>query len=266
MRALYVPNTPTLLDVKLRPDGFPEHPATIQALSTIGDAWQALNLDAIVVITPHFFSQDFIPFIADEHITQIYDLDGFPESFYGIPYPAVGATDLAQRLSSMAVQQMVPLHAVKSWGLDHGAWTPLSRLFPTAPCPLLPIGTGWRVSDAMHQKAGQLISAASTDLKIGVIATGSLYHRLDLWTGTDRMMPKTASKSLDHILTALRQGDFTSAFQIDTQDFAQLAPEGGFKPLALLAGTLEGLQPQVHDWAEESEFGAVSLSTIEFIV
>lgn len=265
VRGLFVPNTPTLLDVTPRPDGFPAHSLTISALASIGSNWQALDLDAIAVISPHFFSHDVIPFTGAATIPQIYDLDGFPETFYAIRYPAIGAEDLAHELQAQADDQRIPLKSVQGWGLDHGAWAPLSRMFATPPCPILAIGHGWKVTLDTHQKAGNLLAEAARHLRLGVIATGSLYHRLDRWTGHEQPVPKLADHAFHILLNLLLKGEFTAALQLDSHLTKELAPEGDLKMLAILIGALTNVICEIHDWAEESEFGAVSLSTLEFI-
>lgn len=266
VRGLYVPNTPTLLDVTPRPEGFPVHSLTVNSLAAIGTHWQTLHLDAIAVVSPHFFSHNIIPFTGEASIPQIYDLDRFPETFYAIRYPTIGAEELARELQIQADNHQIPLQSVHGWGLDHGAWAPLSRMFPIPPCPILAIGHGWRVTLDTHQMAGRILAQAGIHLRLGVIATGSLYHRLDRWAGHEQPMPKSAEHAFNTLLNFLLKGDFSAALHLDAHLTKELAPEGDLKTLAVLVGALTPKALlEIHDWAEESEFGAVSLSTLEFI-
>lgn len=74
---------------------------------------------------------------ATETVPLVYDFGGFPQRFYQVTYPAPGAPDLAR-----AVEGLMPdtSHVERTnRGLDHGAYVPLTVMYPDADIPVLQI-------------------------------------------------------------------------------------------------------------------------------
>jgi 4,5-DOPA dioxygenase extradiol len=66
----------------------------------------------------------------------VYDFGGFPERFYRMTYTTPAATELARRVSSL-MPDTEPVHQHASRGLDHGAWVPLTVMYPLGDVPVL---------------------------------------------------------------------------------------------------------------------------------
>jgi 4,5-DOPA dioxygenase extradiol len=72
---------------------------------------------------------------ATETVPLVYDFGGFPQRYYEATYAAPGAPELADR-----VQALLPATtsvARTDRGLDHGAYVPLSVMYPDADVPVL---------------------------------------------------------------------------------------------------------------------------------
>ena len=65
----------------------------------------------------------------------IHDFGGFPPELYAMEYAAPGSPDLA-RLTQATVQQ-TQVRLDQDWGLDHGTWSVLCRMFPAADIPIV---------------------------------------------------------------------------------------------------------------------------------
>ena len=61
----------------------------------------------------------------------IHDFFGFPELLYEVQYPASGSPDLAKEIAEIITKTKV------GWGLDHGCWVVLKRMFPNADVPVV---------------------------------------------------------------------------------------------------------------------------------
>jgi len=109
----------------------------------------------------------------------------------------------------------------------------------------------------------EAIRAAAGDTPIGLVATGSLIHRLDLWSRPGSVLPERAQVFLAAAHRALESGAWEELWEVDGQAMRAAAPEGGRFPLAVMRGALPCFSGKV--LAEELEFGAVSLSTVELI-
>ncbi|MDQ1714078.1 MAG: dioxygenase extradiol [Frankiaceae bacterium] len=66
----------------------------------------------------------------------VYDFGGFPERFYRMTYPTPDATAFAARVAAVLPStESVHIHPTR--GLDHGAWVPLTVMYPDADIPVL---------------------------------------------------------------------------------------------------------------------------------
>ncbi len=87
---------------------------------------------AIVCMSAHWLTKgSFITSTLKPKI--IYDFYGFPEKLYHVSYPASGNPELATKINSLNPQ----IDIDKKWGLDHGSWSFLKRMFPDANIPVL---------------------------------------------------------------------------------------------------------------------------------
>src|SRR5262249_35841372 len=67
-----------------------------------------------------------------------YDVWGFPERYYRASYPAPGAPGLAAQIRSL-LSGTEQVTEVPDRGLDHGAYVPLTVMYPEADIPVLQI-------------------------------------------------------------------------------------------------------------------------------
>jgi 4,5-DOPA dioxygenase extradiol len=68
----------------------------------------------------------------------IYDFGGFPAKYYNQQYAAPGAPELADRVEAL-VSGTNPVARAPQRGLDHGAYVPLTVMYPEADVPVLQI-------------------------------------------------------------------------------------------------------------------------------
>lgn len=261
--AWYVPNTPTLI---VQPDwdlpAFPFRPVTRAALERAGATTRSRNPDTIVVVSPHFQARRLLPVVVAERPAQIYDFEGFPAHFYGVRYEPPGDPNLADAIVAEGQAAGLPVtRVVSEWGLDHGAWAPLCRMFPDAALPVVPVGLGAGVPDADHEALGAAIARASGTRRVAVVATGSLLHRLDLWDGEERPLEPARAAALRAAEAALTSGRWEALWSLPAEVWKELAPEGGVRPLRVLAGAV-GNAYAATLLSSEHEYGAASLSVV----
>ncbi len=60
----------------------------------------------------------------------MYDFGGFPRRFYEVTYRSPGAPDLARQVAALMPDDE-PVHHQPDRGLDHGAYVPLTVMYPT---------------------------------------------------------------------------------------------------------------------------------------
>ncbi len=72
---------------------------------------------------------------ATETVPLVYDFGGFPRRFYEVTYPAPGAPDLADQVAALMPDGQEVVRTQR--GLDHGAYVPLTVMYPDADVPVL---------------------------------------------------------------------------------------------------------------------------------
>lgn len=94
--------------------------------------------EAVVVVSAHWVSGS-IGITAAESPTTIHDFGGFPDALYDIRYPAPGNPALAAEIETLLLAEGLGAHRDGTHGLDHGAWVPLSVMYPGADIPVVQV-------------------------------------------------------------------------------------------------------------------------------
>lgn len=113
----------------------------------------------------------------------IHDFYGFPDALSTAQYPAPGSPDLA-RLARDTVQATT-VQLDTDWGLDHGAWSVLGRMFPQANVPVVQLSLARSQSPEFHYRLGRELRPLRRK-GVLVIASGNLVHNLRQVVWEDR--------------------------------------------------------------------------------
>lgn len=121
--ALFISHgAPTLVDDRL-------WPTQLRALA--GDLPRPRQ---ILIVSAHWEAAPLM-LGATETVPLTYDFFGFPARYYEATYPAPGAPDLADRIAKLMPDSEQVVRTDR--GLDHGAYVPLSVMYPDADIPVL---------------------------------------------------------------------------------------------------------------------------------
>jgi 4,5-DOPA dioxygenase extradiol len=91
---------------------------------------------AILIVSAHWESAPLMLSASGPNIGLVYDFGGFAERYYRMTYQTPDASALARRIAAM-MPDTEPVHQHPSRGLDHGAWVPLTIMYPEADIPVL---------------------------------------------------------------------------------------------------------------------------------
>jgi 4,5-DOPA dioxygenase extradiol len=89
---------------------------------------------AILIVSAHWESAPVS--LSASGVELVYDFGGFAPKYYAMRYDTPDATALAQRIAAM-MPDTERLHQHSTRGLDHGAWVPLTIMYPEADIPVL---------------------------------------------------------------------------------------------------------------------------------
>jgi 4,5-DOPA dioxygenase extradiol len=130
--------------------------------------------NAIIVVSAHWLTRGtFIQ--ASAKPKMIYDFGGFPPELSMVQYPAPGHPDMAKETS----QLLNSAFTTEEWGLDHGAWSVLKHLFPSADIPVFQMSIDWGKSMDYHFQLAQKLQKLR-EKGVLIIGSGNIVHNLEL--------------------------------------------------------------------------------------
>jgi len=141
--------------------------------------WEAMGKElplpkAILVISAHWLTRG-THVTAMEHPATIHDFGGFPQELFEVQYPAPGDPLLAAETKELIKSTNVGLN--HDWGLDHGAWSVVKRMYPDASIPVIQLSIDYDQPAAYHYElAKQLASLRKKGILI--IGSGNIIHNL----------------------------------------------------------------------------------------
>jgi len=162
---------------------------------------------AILIISAHWVTEGTFVHISGNPKT-IHDFWGFPETLSTFSYPAPGAPQYAH-----AVRGLVSDTEVRSdtdWGLDHGAWVPLARMFPEANIPVFQMSMDSARTNEQHYALAKELSSLR-EKGVLIIGSGNIVHNLGMidWT-TDAQPLPFATEFDEKVKELINSGDHES--------------------------------------------------------
>lgn len=148
-------------------------------------AWTAMGRSmprpkAILCVSAHWETTG-VQVTAMDRPRTIYDFFGFPRALFDVKYPAPGSPALAR-----LVQDIVPSGEPDlGWGLDHGAWSVLCRMFPAADIPVVQLSLDRTRDAAAHYALGQQLKALRRR-GVLIVGSGNIVHNLGMMAWEDR--------------------------------------------------------------------------------
>lgn len=135
---------------------------------------------AILVVSAHWLTEGTFVSCAERPRT-IHDFYGFPDGLYALAYPSPGAPEEAEFVARTV--RRVPVGCDRDRGLDHGAWSVLRQLFPTADLPVFQLSVDYSFHDR-HPKPLRYHYDLAQELRalrergVLVVGSGNIVHNL----------------------------------------------------------------------------------------
>lgn len=132
----------------------------------------------ILCVSAHWLTRGW-QITADEQPRTIHDFGGFPQVLFDQQYPAPGDPVAAQALAEFLnpAPDDKSIHLSHDWGLDHGSWSVLKPMFPSAQIPVLQLSMDASRPMAEHFAMGQKLQLLRHQ-GVLVLASGNTVHNL----------------------------------------------------------------------------------------
>jgi 4,5-DOPA dioxygenase extradiol len=129
--------------------------------------------EAILSVSAHWFTSGTR--VSDTPAPKmVYDMYGFPDALYKVQYPAPGSprvAGLVRELLGDGVQ------IDNAWGLDHGTWSVLRRLYPLADVPVVQLSVDRHASMQEHFAMGEALRPLR-ERGVLIFGSGNIVHNL----------------------------------------------------------------------------------------
>lgn len=131
---------------------------------------------AILCISAHWETHGGVSVASAAKPGTIHDFSGFPRPLFEIQYPAPGSPELARRVIEL-LRPLADVSANPTYGLDHGSWCPLRRMYPQAEVPVLQLSLQRGRPGSFHYGLGRGLSALR-DEGVMILGSGNVVHNL----------------------------------------------------------------------------------------
>lgn len=140
---------------------------------------------AILAISAHWYVPETGVTVSTAPRT-IHDFGGFPPELYAVRYPAPGDPALARRVGGLLAPLEVTLD--ESWGLDHGTWSVLKHVYPSADIPVVQLSLDRRRAATFHYEVGERLAPLREE-GVLILGSGNLVHNLRAYAWGDPAAP-----------------------------------------------------------------------------
>lgn len=162
---------------------------------------------AIVVMSAHWETTE-LRVTSNPYPPTWHDFGGFPAALYAVQYPAPGDPQLAEQVRQRLNEAGLPTTLDAKRPFDHGAWVPLSLMYPAADIPVVQVSLPSQHGPAYQQQVGQALAALREE-GVLLIGSGSITHNLrelDWHAGPESVEP-WALAFRDWMIDKLAAGD-----------------------------------------------------------
>ena len=130
---------------------------------------------AILCVSAHWMTQGGTLAHVGRRPKTIHDFGGFPRELFAQQYPAPGAPEEA----AAALELLQTHHSApdEAWGLDHGAWSVLIRMFPNADVPVFQLSLDLGLAPRAHLDLARDLKPLR-ERGVLIVGSGNLVHNL----------------------------------------------------------------------------------------
>ena len=197
---------------------------------------------------------------AMEHPRTIHDFRGFPAELRAVEYPAPGAPEIA-RLARETARKMriVPDF---DWGLDHGAWSVLCRMFPLADVPVVQLSLDRTLSPASHYELGSELQSLRRK-GVMIVGSGNIVHNLNqiVWQDTAFDWAREFDRKVKEAVLASDHASLIDYSRLGAAAGLSVPTAEHYLPLLYILAQ-QGKGEDVRFFAEKVTLGSISMTSL----
>ncbi len=149
---------------------------------------------AVLVVSAHHDAAQeggHVTITASASPPTIHDFGGFPPELYAMHYPAPGDPVLARKVAAILQATGIDARLDCARGLDHGAWVPLSLIYPHADVPVIQLAIFSGQSPEWHHALGRALAPLRQE-GVLIVGSGSITHNLRAFFASRRAIDAPA--------------------------------------------------------------------------
>lgn len=221
---------------------------------------------AILVISAHWLTKG-TQVTSGLIQSTIHDFRGFPQTLFDVDYSPEGDPKLVHDIQSMITSTAV--EESEQWGLDHGSWSVLRRMFPLADIPTVQLSIDYYKQGDYHYHLGRELQTLR-DRGVLIVGSGNIVHNLRMvdWgqMGVDNYGFDWAIESNELIKQYVMSRDFNplkNYLHLGTAvQYAVPTPDHYYPLLYILGAT--SAKDQLHIFNDKYVGGSLSMSSYLF--
>ena len=229
---------------------------------SLGSLGQTLPVPkAILVVSAHWLSAGTWVTRMDQPKT-IHDFRGFPQELFDVRYPAPGNPELAAHIQSLSTKPKI--QGDDSWGLDHGTWAVLTKMYPKADIPVLQLSIDMSESGEFHLELGKILNSLR-EQGVLILGSGNIVHNLRHAAWDKPLQGYDWAHEFDSwVKGKLESRDYKSLATdfMKTQAGALSVPTPDhYLPLLYVLGASDVKSDELHYAYEGYDMGSISMTT-----
>lgn len=189
---------------------------------------------------------------------QIYDMYGFPQQLYDLKYHVSGDNKLAEKVISLSDNI---ISADDSWGIDHGSWAVLCKIYPEANIPVVQLSVDMGATMQEHFELGRKLKQLREE-GVLIFASGDIVHNLRMVDWSNDSGYAWADSFDNYIIDRVLGKDFKSVINYTDRGeeaIYSVPTVEHFVPLLYVLGAVDA-EDDIQVFNDSRSLGSISMT------